>query len=773
MSFPRKPIINDAFLYSKKLYKWDGNSWNRVNYIRTPYRGANIINAFLLTDNNIAYSDFTPSVLAPYVTVDWLNAISSANVAESGIVTYFTTERAVSAFTAGAGINIDANGRITASDTIASNASLNAGLNSFSASIIPSLDNTFNLGSSTKRWKNLYQTANALYIGDSRMYFQGGIVNVADLNISNINQANANVLTLSHEGIFKDQGSLLTPRPIIYKINYSDNNFITSSATFISNSTTGYFNILGYFPTNVTNVFLSNAALNVYSANTVSYNSNSRVHVTLDDGIRAGKYHVTLVDQNGYTAMSFHSLILGQSPTWLTAANIVWDTPSGNIFETIRANSTLSAVSDSNIISYTIVSGSLPSNVTLYSSNGLITGTPLTTNTTDNYNFTVRAMDSEYQNTNSTFTITVYPEIVAWIDPANSYTINANANDYVSINLLANASLYPNSIVYGANTLPYGLTLSGNVISGYLPNVVYANTITSNVVAVATTTNSVNVINIIFNIDAIGQPLTPSEIEFTTIGSYSWVAPARVASVSVVAVGGGAGGLCFIDPGSAGGDSYFISATCVKGGGAPASSGSFGPAVGGTYVGDGGGNGGGTNQSQIYSSGGGGAGGYGGPGGQGGGCNSSGTSGTCGGGGGGSYGNPWGYGGGGVGICGIGPNGAGSPSNSGTGGGGGSGGTSGGARCGGLYGGGGGSGCVPGPQVRFVGGSGGGLGWKNNIPITAGNTYTVVVGAGGCTVAGDQPIVYAGNGAVRIVWGTGRCYPNVNLSPTPCTLCIW
>ena len=29
------------------------------------------------------------------------------------------------------------------------------------------------------------------------------------------------------------------------------------------------------------------------------------------------------------------------------------------------------------------------------------------------------------------------------------------------------------------------------------------------------------------------------------------------------------------------------------------------------------------------------------------------------------------------------------------------------------------------------GGGGGGLGWKNNIPVTAGNTYTVVVGTGG------------------------------------------
>lgn len=34
-----------------------------------------------------------------------------------------------------------------------------------------------------------------------------------------------------------------------------------------------------------------------------------------------------------------------------------------------------------------------------------------------------------------------------------------------------------------------------------------------------------------------------------------------------------------------------------------------------------------------------------------------------------------------------------------------------------------------------VGGAGGGLGWKNNIPVVPGNSYAVVVGAGGVTIA--------------------------------------
>ena len=107
---------------------------------------------------------------------------------------------------------------------------------------------------------------------------------------------------------------------------------------------------------------------------------------------------------------------------------------------------------------------------------------------------------------------------------------------------------------------------------------------------------------------------------YATAGTYSWVAPTGITSVSVVAVGGGrrgGGGLGYknnyaVTPGnsytvvvgsatfSAATDSYFVSTAVVKGG-------AGGYPCGGTYTGDGGGNGGaGGNSGQ----GGGGAGGY-------------------------------------------------------------------------------------------------------------------------------------------------------------------
>lgn len=224
---------------------------------------------------------------------------------------------------------------------------------------------------------------------------------------------------------------------------------------------------------------------------------------------------------------------------------------------------------------------------------------------------------------------------------------------------------------------------------------------------------------------------------YTTPGTYTWVAPAGVTSVSVVAIGGGGksasvystqgggGALGYknnysVTPGTSytvvvgsgayagsctAGDSYFVNTSTVKGGAGR----SYCRTVA-TFVGDGGGNGGlggCTCVCTCITGGGGGAGGYSGAGGNGfRGVFS--TPGTCGSGGGGAGGNQGGSGGG-VGISG------GQGSNGSYPRGGGSGGTSGSGINGGSYGGG---------------------------------------GAGGSSSAG-------GAGAVRLVWpGATRQFPS-------------
>jgi len=269
-------------------------------------------------------------------------------------------------------------------------------------------------------------------------------------------------------------------------------------------------------------------------------------------------------------------------------------------------------------------------------------------------------------------------------------------------------------------------------------------------------------------ISSSGAAAGPGQQAFTTAGTYSWVAPSGVTSVSVVAVGGGGaaigqkcgfcggvggggGGLGYknnyaVTPGSSyttvvgakgsslsgnAGDSYFVSVCVVKGGGG-GNPYDIGPLYqrgeGGTKTGDGGGNGGaGGTSGSGGCGGGGGAGGYAGNGGQ---AISSHGEGLCGyagsgGGGGGAAGQK---GGGGVGILGQGASGAGGNAFTCRAGRGGSGGGNGGTpseKSGGLYGGGSGSGSL-----------------------------------------GDHVVAGCGSqGAVRIIWpGNTRFFPSTNTS---------
>ncbi len=304
---------------------------------------------------------------------------------------------------------------------------------------------------------------------------------------------------------------------------------------------------------------------------------------------------------------------------------------------------------------------------------------------------------------------------------------------------------------------------SGTTLSEYFAQSVISNT------------NKLNVLsNPLVNLNKnTTLTLTPTgQQEYTVPGTYSWVAPAGVTSVSVVCVGGGGGGRgntsadaggggggglgwknnISVTPGQSynvvvgsggvgsgnGGDSYFINPGIVAGLGGVGGAVS-GTVAGGGYVGDGGGAGGLGGAPASYAGGGGGAAGYAGNGGSGLSDSGGGTGTTAatpsGGGGGGGTSGHGGGGGGGVGIYGQGSS-AGqivdSLAGNGFGGGGGSGGNAG-SNTDGL--------------TPFGGGNGGNFG-----------------GGGGGGADGFRPDATGGRGAVRLIWGTGRSFPSTNAS---------
>lgn len=457
----------------------------------------------------------------------------------------------------------------------------------------------------------------------------------------------------------------------------------------------------------VDNVLVSVSS--VLSSAQISFTSPAKV---------AGSYEIRIVNVDGGVAISNIYMQYSGTP--------VWNTPSGslgNVYETKSFSSLLSATSDSNV-TYSLASGTFPTGVSL--SGNSISGTTGTVIGDTTYNFTIAAIDGENQDTNRTFNIGVLSDTVTWNSPANNTSYSGTIGNTFSQVLNATSAASSN-ITYTSNTLPSGLSISGNTISGTYATAANTSTLLT---ATASGSGKTSTRNISFTV--INNIIAPGQVAYTSSGTHTWTAPAGVTSVCVVCVGGGTGGNSnnraggaggslgwknniTVVPGqsytvvvgaggaggsfpSAGGDSYFISLTTVKGG------------ANRTYVGDGGGLGG------IGYGGGGGAGGYSGNGGDGS-SSGSGANGSGGGGGGGGDAGANGRGGGGgVGILGQGTSGLGS-----------------------IY--------------NGTGGSGGANGGEGSSGAFGG----AYGGGGGGQVAGQ-----GGSGAVRIIWGTGRAFPSTS-----------
>jgi hypothetical protein len=118
-----------------------------------------------------------------------------------------------------------------------------------------------------------------------------------------------------------------------------------------------------------------------------------------------GTYKVLVENADGQGVLSTASIIYSIAPTWSTAANL------GSVEEGESVNISLVAYDDDStaVTSYTLVSGSLPSGVTLSgdSTIGTLTGTAPAVDADTNYTFTIRATDDESQTSDREFTLTI------------------------------------------------------------------------------------------------------------------------------------------------------------------------------------------------------------------------------------------------------------------------------------------------------------------------------------------------------------------------------
>jgi hypothetical protein len=194
----------------------------------------------------------------------------------------------------------------------------------------------------------------------------------------------------------------------------------------------------------------------------------------------SGTYPLYVINTDGGTAISVPGISYSGTPSWSTSAGSI-----ATLYETAAASNTVTATGDGTI-SYSLYSGTLPPGSSLNTSTGLISGTTQATDSSTTYNFTIRATDSENQDTDRAFSITINPDVVTWSSPADGSTTTLSANVSMTPVTLSASSAAGKSISYSANALPTGVTLSSDTISG-TPTVV-GNT-TSVITATAAVTN--------------------------------------------------------------------------------------------------------------------------------------------------------------------------------------------------------------------------------------------------------------------------------------------
>jgi hypothetical protein len=228
----------------------------------------------------------------------------------------------------------------------------------------------------------------------------------------------------------------------------------------------------------------------------------------------AGTYDLYVYNPDGGTAFYIPGVSYSGTPSWSTASGSI-----GTSYETVELspNVTVLSASSNSTIRYRLFSGTLPSGSTLNANTGAITGISSLVSGVTTYSFSIEAYDEENQGVIRPFSITINPDVVTWSSPANGTTLTSYEYGSISQTFSASSAI-GRSVAYAANTLPTGVTLSGNTVSG-TPTV--TGTINALITATAATSNKTATRNIIFQINP-DVVTWSSPADGTTLTSYEY-----------------------------------------------------------------------------------------------------------------------------------------------------------------------------------------------------------------------------------------------------------
>ena len=458
-NFPSNPTLNQTYTFDGNQWTWNGSSWQLSS---------------------------TAVVTGATGPVGATGATGPAGATGSGATG--ATGEAGTPGTVGA----------TGSTGPQGATGVNANLTAVTSNIVPASNITYDLGSSSMRWRDLYLSGNTLFLGGATLSSTGSSLQLP----SGTRIGNVNVATTDDVSVIASATS-----PKIANIQVTTNTWTVLDDTAVDTAG-GYILVNGSGFVSVPQVLINNI-----QATSVSYVSSNQLRVQVP-AQAAGTYVMYVINSDGGTAILVPGVSYSGFPTWSSPA--AGSVATGYELGTI-ANVTLSATSNSTV-SYVLASGSLPPGISL--SGATITGTTQATATNTTYNFTIEARDLENQSTLRNFSITVNTDVVSWVSPADNTTVAAYEFDNINQALSATAASN-RSVSFASANLPANVTISGNAIVG-APNAV-ANTASIITAISANTLRTANrTVNFVVNPDVVTWS-TPSNAAVITGYEFSSV----------------------------------------------------------------------------------------------------------------------------------------------------------------------------------------------------------------------------------------------------------
>ena len=459
ISFPLNPTVNTQYIAGGKVWVWDGERW-------MPRQGNVLVTVGNTTPSTTNFGSFwldsDTGDLSMYVNGAWVGVTEYAGGSGGG-------------------------GTVTDLTAVASN-------------VVPTANEVYDLGSPTKKWRDLYLSGNTLKLGSTQISStDGNLVLPANTVIGNT-PITSFVTDVATNVVANTAIPLDVPR--IANIQVLNSSFTVIDDTAVDTASGGNIFINGSGYTSVPQVYINQTA-----ASSVTFVNSQQLRVAVP-AFPAGTYPVYVINPDGATATFVPGLSFSGFPAWSTAAGSI---ASG--YETNAINLSIGATSNSGV-QYYLSSGSIPPGATLFQANGAILGTYAVTNSPTTYNFTVEARDAENQGTLRAFSITVSPDTVSWSAPTNGTVWTQNQYDTVSRSLTA-SSAAGKSVSYSASGLPTNLSLSAGVISGTLSTYTSNANVTSTITATAATSNRSTAITVYWAITGINYGVSPNTTAIT------------------------------------------------------------------------------------------------------------------------------------------------------------------------------------------------------------------------------------------------------------------